>query len=499
MLAVLFWTFFSLQISAEAQQCEAQKSDMDYTGMMGPTRDQGAVGWCYAYTAADLITFHLRNTGDLKGGQISASGLSLQSNEFNRLTSIGRLNALSLNPSRYEAEAEDRWHRYEDLSQQLDERKQKLHRQRPDLKEGLIRADAQNDGREFEKAKLAELAYLNRDPLYRRIKTQLEVVGSEAMHIDNLRRGVEVSGGAYLELQGGQAKWALEKGLANGMCLESRLPSDDSLASENFTKMLNQAASSKQGKTYTKAGKRQVFSYLTDPAVRALSNQDPNYCRYYKDLMAQVFQLHQASVDALVASPSPVDQALAEACQLRPEVLPTIHSGLFSINESTQNKKNKLDEVLKSGRPLEVNLLAHHFEMEGEGLAAAKQDPKFRRTSHSVVIAGQVTDCETGKESYIVRNSWGPKGCERKRLAYRSLSPKDPREVELKSEMQKKVKVCIHGDKTNMLACLNQARTDHQQARSQINAAPFTCDENGNFLFDKTRFAEVVEGYTYVE
>ena len=47
---------------------------VDLTSQFGELRDQDSVGWCYAFTAADLLTHYLRRTGQLGGNINSPEG-----------------------------------------------------------------------------------------------------------------------------------------------------------------------------------------------------------------------------------------------------------------------------------------------------------------------------------------------------------------------------------------------------------------------------------------
>lgn len=49
------WLATATATAASAGECR----DVDYSRTLGPVRDQDNTGWCYAHTAADLITQHL--------------------------------------------------------------------------------------------------------------------------------------------------------------------------------------------------------------------------------------------------------------------------------------------------------------------------------------------------------------------------------------------------------------------------------------------------------
>jgi hypothetical protein len=55
-------------------------SDVDLATELGPVRNQGNIGWCYANVAADLITFRFKK--ELNGRRASAGYVALIFNEF---------------------------------------------------------------------------------------------------------------------------------------------------------------------------------------------------------------------------------------------------------------------------------------------------------------------------------------------------------------------------------------------------------------------------------
>jgi hypothetical protein len=55
-------------------------SDVDLRSEIGPIRDQGDIGWCFANASADLLTFHYRHI--LLGEQVSAGYLAIAYNNL---------------------------------------------------------------------------------------------------------------------------------------------------------------------------------------------------------------------------------------------------------------------------------------------------------------------------------------------------------------------------------------------------------------------------------
>lgn len=74
--AILLLCPFSLSYG---QTCKGSSADLatkpvDLTSQFGELRNQDSVGWCYAFTAADLLTHYLHRTGQLSGNIHSSEG-----------------------------------------------------------------------------------------------------------------------------------------------------------------------------------------------------------------------------------------------------------------------------------------------------------------------------------------------------------------------------------------------------------------------------------------
>jgi hypothetical protein len=64
-----------LQTSAFATVAKEDCTDVDQTAALGPQRNQGDAGWCYAYTAADLLSFKIKQTVSAAAVVFSSSAI----------------------------------------------------------------------------------------------------------------------------------------------------------------------------------------------------------------------------------------------------------------------------------------------------------------------------------------------------------------------------------------------------------------------------------------
>lgn len=87
--SVLALTFFGHVASAEVDWSQAKPhavsaaecTPIDYRPALGPARQQGNIGWCYANVTADLLTFQYRKS--LRGERVSAGYTALIYNKGN--------------------------------------------------------------------------------------------------------------------------------------------------------------------------------------------------------------------------------------------------------------------------------------------------------------------------------------------------------------------------------------------------------------------------------
>lgn len=72
---VLLLALHSFAHASEISKSEC--SPVDYSGDLGPIRDQGNIGWCYGYAATDLLSFQLKQRISAPAVIFSKSGIQL--------------------------------------------------------------------------------------------------------------------------------------------------------------------------------------------------------------------------------------------------------------------------------------------------------------------------------------------------------------------------------------------------------------------------------------
>lgn len=66
--------------SNDGKRLQKDCTELDLSRPLGPNRSQGDIGWCYANTTADLLTYHYQD--ELKGQRVSAGYVALAYNNL---------------------------------------------------------------------------------------------------------------------------------------------------------------------------------------------------------------------------------------------------------------------------------------------------------------------------------------------------------------------------------------------------------------------------------
>jgi len=78
-----------IKVCTKVSKSDKTTKSVNLKDQLGPVRNQDSVGWCYAFTVADLLTQHLHNKGELRGDpnqknqQVSPVGIASYYNKKN--------------------------------------------------------------------------------------------------------------------------------------------------------------------------------------------------------------------------------------------------------------------------------------------------------------------------------------------------------------------------------------------------------------------------------
>jgi hypothetical protein len=450
-------TFLVSATAYSTNTCQAQKSfpSSDMRKDFGPIRDQGSIGWCYAYGAADQAGHWLKkNRGidtTLPGKAISASAVALETNGEDRSKSLGQSDAIrrvQAATAQLTQEARDKENRQREVlgaklsvfvgrdkraSELLDrvaDRQAKLmHQFAEEAKKnpsplngvgtgggGMMMKPSATDmfdptfppdweikknKTEFEKLVLKDPAI---DTEYKKLLYhQSEVQALVSIYPKNLE-----------EDEGGNSSEVLAGIMENGYCTEDEVPSEGFDYKPKISPMNNGIVMPPSTSDGVKAILNEgIGKYTASPTAE-------NLCEA-TDAAKSIFpKLSQKEISNVLEAArknenDAVDQLLKTACTKKKIDLPRpkVVAQTLIPDQDGGVDMAWVRELLKKGTPVGI---AYHSEVFSESPDVYKYSSK--RGSHYSLLVGQRYNCDKGEPEYILRNSWGQSGCETSSAAY---------------------------------------------------------------------------------
>ena len=419
-------------------------------------RDQGALGFCYAYSSADLLSYWLnqhgfRNTDNdtiCEENMVSAVGLAVSGNKEKRDALIKKFNDYLATP-KASPELRDKIISANNELDHLDEqgaqiwqdvingvsKDHKVLRLRKRILKDLAGKDLEGFifSVSFDKTPLTKL----HDELYDLVENSPEmknIVEINRKIAENLQGYYKELGGAMLydvkvqlqEPEGGETIDTLDMALANGFCFERDLSSNqlNRALFDNYYSPLQSAAS----------------KVLNDP-IQDLYNKS---CKPY---------------------------VIPE--NIRPSVASFLYKDFSGI-----------DEQLNKRVPVEISYDADVFYYGG------MLTPFWKQAGHSSLIVGKL---DTGE--YIIRNSWGSGTCEEILAGYKSLT--EEQVLELAATDSDVGKTCFGLHKIES-KCIEMLKERYSELASK-SEKPYRCDEYGYYIVKPEHLGKYIHDFTYLE
>ena len=393
-LLILFFIFAGYLWASDDCPEQSTFQNVDLRSQLGPIRDQDSVGWCFAFSTADLVTHWMSlhkeelGMGDIdftqKDNMVSAAAVALTYNSYSR-PGFSRLDLYRDQLRREELNIEIGRNEVE-LSQRVrqlysgDERLTRLQGELDQLLEEMARSTehgrSMRDRRLHLESELNELGgpLLARDSVVQELKATLAGLQEELSKLS-----------AYAEPNGGLLSKALRSVLENGIFFERDIHSDDY---EHF---------SLDG----------VIEMIYQYPLRELPCEGCNEA----EAISQLFALaNLEQIDAILqegfVGVDPVKELL-EISSDRFYFSPTVRPRLMREEHRSESRSDGsfawADQILESGNIVEVSYDA----------SCLKFVPNDRNSSHSSSLVGKRYNCELGEPEYILRNSWGEQACQR--------------------------------------------------------------------------------------
>lgn len=468
--AVLLFFLWSDHSLAQAQGQCAQKSEfkaVDFQNEFGPQRYQGGVGWCFAYAGADLLTHYLFQQGEISGfseAEIpSATAMALMSVAENDSDNVVNAVAMLKIANDYNIQIKE-W--------ELE--KAKVLGYLKFLKKMRINAWGEKLERILDEIRLNEIAF-------GRLRQNLYFAKKELERIEN---EFPNQYGNALE-RGGMAAYAAVRMANNGLCSESKVQSSflDTHA------LLPLGLVDERGR----ANKLKILSRL----VQFVGPQDTEAIRVIfpsadEDMISTYREL---------VSPERLPFAiLNKVCEAKPvKKMPKVK--YFSVVEEKKPKKEEMDQMFQIIDEQVDNRNALVLSVDGDIFDMAGKPFTFE-TGHAVLIVGKRFNCEFDEPEYIIRNSWGPRACEKYLPDFRRHNNYAK---QMSEAIEKRIGNCQEacslegGDEMEDLRrCIETCRRKEDANFIKVNRPPYTC-ENSNYVVRKSHLQKASRAVRHLE
>lgn len=524
MLVELLVTVLLLPASEARQKVCSDKSgtyQFDMRSELGPIRDQDSIGWCYSFTAADMLSHHLYKKGygpdtRQKANMISASAGALRFNSVKRNQALGAVSARRRVAEAIKPILEARQKELETLQVKKSERASQLG---ASLQTNEMRAKLRSIQRELRDLERRHERSQNSKHQTRIEKQQREIeslehaLDAQKFEIQDtlandtqfkslalaayqkemeIRELSKVALGLPLpqleEPRGGFIKDALSELVKGSLCREKDVASDDfgSINQGQYRALeLNDLIS------------KGVYSYLNAPNDENLCSAIEASKKLFKNTpVDQIRDIFKSYTEQ-----DPLSSLVEKSCgepPLPPQVMPNAIEDFYS---SKDELLNTVDSLLESGKIAGIAYFPDMFQLGGDLLS--EEESSASRSSHASTIVGRGFNCETDEPEYLLRNSWGPRSCERNRVSYRSLREDDPRIRETNIKEQACQSTCrLQSDQSEVeraacrLDCLDSKVKSIASFQPQ---PPFRCTEDGYYVVKRSELKRALLGVAYTK
>lgn len=500
---------FSVSIAAHsAGTCQAQKNfpSKDMRKDFGPIRDQGSIGWCYAYGAADQAGYWLKKNRGIDttspGNAISASAAALEYNGLERSTTLGQSDAVrrvqaattqltqeasnkltrqrELLSSKLSAFA-SRDKRARDLIDAVADRQAKLNHKmmeqaklnpnpygggmgggmgpiagsgymiKPSAVDMFDPANSYDFDMQLEKDKSDFKELVLKDPS---IDTEYKKL---LYHQSELSTLISIYPQALQEKEGGNPRAVLGAIMGNGYCTEAEVPSEGFDYKPKIAPMGAYGAYNGYSPYAGAAQSEGVKAILNEGISKYNANPTPETLCEATDAAKSIFPKLKSNEISNILETSrknendAIDQLLKNACSKKKIDLPRpeVKSEWFAGDDSDAESLKEMQKLLKNGTPVGISYHPEIFNETPESYKTAEKG-----VGHYSVLVGQQYNCDLGEPEYILRNSWGKSSCTTNSFNY----------------LQK-----------------------------NGNPPPYKCDENGYYIIPESQLKMGLKGISYYE
>ena len=444
---------------------------------LGSMRDQDGIGYCYAYTASDMLEQWLKKNKQLKHNQeLSPMGLGLkyQSNNWNRVSSFFREFA---HQNKY---IQDRVKFYQDL---IDKKQVELNsvnerfRLHPEVNNvnnvEVINLMGQSRG-------LGQLIRSYQDEIKKLTSSSPEVL--QDLFPDTTLDDLVPERGAEGELL---------QNLAKELCLEEEVSSRDNSLNNEILDYINSTT------LYNSIGLKNLRSIQnilqTDRFnPQGISCESFNFLKdIFPNLPFQSIPEYQGFLEKLEEEEQLFDSLLNLSCtSFELKKMPEIKTDKVAIGFPLESRNERLiamiDQALDQGKIAGIGYRSQILERY-------KMD-ELSNDYHASTITGRLNIC--GKKHYILRNSWGREACSRFQKTYLNSASNPPlkllqderercilsAETKAKSQTRRCQEDCLIKREKKRAKYIQECLETFNEKAASYNKDPYYCDSEGNFI-----------------
>jgi len=377
---LLILVFFLSFLQAYAIDCDEDKSYPDWRSSQGPIRDQDTIGWCYAFTASDLLTDFMNRNPDHRPKKLSNLDFTKKENMVSPMSGAvavenGVLELSSTMKMNYDI---DKTFSYEKVL----ENNIKLEKSQKDYNE-TCRNDCQHDCL-YSYIHNLDYSHLKCDFFQSRSKDLPEIV-KLFKKVEELDKKQRLDIGKYQRItMGGNAELILDYYIRSGFSLESQFPTDNFKAEDRLSQISHE------------------FSLAFGTAKSKEQALCSGY-ELYKELCPNCTQTFEDIKPILEKSLNPQKSALYELTNNDQFKFNLSKSSKIDIKKFSYQEESELSEKRKNiDEGLTKGIVGIGYDISNI--------LSLNKGGHASTLVGK--KCIQGQEHYILRNSWGSQACE---------------------------------------------------------------------------------------
>lgn len=372
--------FFFISFYVKAYECSQNDKLPDWRSSLGPIRDQDSIGWCYAFTASDLLTDYLSKHPSNRSDKMSSANFTKKENMVSPFSGAVAVDngVVNVSSSMSMGISDNKDFSYDALlknNQKLKEANEKFGQ--------ICGINCKQD---------CLYAYTNKinypdyciDWVKSKEKEFIQLIDSYKLveQLDHEQR--DATSRFFRLTMGGNAELILQYYLKEGFSLESQFPTDN-INNENWLRNLSYKIALNYGTALSK-----------EEAICTNYNTFKEICPSCKDTLADMKAILEKGFDPSNSLLYEISSSDRFKLKVKNAEQIEVKNFSYTNNEDLEQKRKDIDKGLSTGI-VGIGYDVHNIVSTNSG-------------GHASSLVGK--KCISGQEYYILRNSWGVQACE---------------------------------------------------------------------------------------